>query len=217
MGWTNYICLLPICFRTLIISQTIIGLRGGIGSGKSAISNKFEQLGINIIDADIVAREVVAVGTDGLNKISNHLGADILNADKTLNRAKLREIIFKDEYQKTWLNNLLHPLIREQIVYQLNQSTSQYVILVAPLLFENNLNKLCDRSLLIDVPVDTQIQRTTSRDNVSIEQVRNIIASQMSREDKLNIADDVLDNSLPLEHAFKKVDELHQYYIALKN
>ena len=108
-------------------------------------------------------------------------------------------------------------MIREQIVYQLNQATSHYVILVAPLLFENNLNKLCDRSLLIDVPVDTQIQRTTSRDNVSIEQVRNIIASQMSREDKLNIADDVLDNSLPLEHAFEKVDELHQYYIALKN
>ncbi len=160
---------------------------------------------------------MVAVGSDGLNEISNHFGADILNADKTLNRAKLREIIFKDEYQKAWLNNLLHPMIREQIVYQLNQATSHYVILVAPLLFENNLNKLCDRSLLIDVPVDTQIQRTTSRDNVSIEQVRNIIASQMSREDKLNIADDVLDNSLPLEHAFEKVDELHQYYITLKN
>lgn len=160
---------------------------------------------------------MVAVGSDGLNEISNHFGADILNADKTLNRAKLREIIFKDDNQKAWLNNLLHPMIREQIVYQLNQATSHYVILVAPLLFENNLNKLCDRSLLIDVPVNTQIQRTTSRDNVSIEQVRNIIASQMSREDKLNIADDVLDNSLPLEHAFEKVDELHQYYIALKN
>jgi len=198
-------------------SKTIIGLTGGIGSGKSAISNKFEQLGINIVDADIVAREVVAVGSDGLNKISNHFGADILNVDKTLNRAKLREYIFKDDNQKTWLNNLLHPMIREQIIYQLSQATSPYVILVAPLLFENNLNKLCTRCLLIDVPVETQIQRTTSRDNVSTEQVKNIIASQMSREDKLNIADDVLDNALPLEHAFKRVDKLHQCYITLKN
>jgi len=196
-------------------SKTVIGLTGGIGSGKSAISNKFEQLGINIVDADIVAREVVSVGSDGLNQISNHFGAGILNVDKTLNRAKLRELIFKDDNQKTWLNNLLHPMIREQIIYQLSQATSHYVILVAPLLFENKLNKLCDRCLLIDVPVETQIQRTTSRDNVSTEQVKNIIASQMPREDKLNIADDILDNALPLEHAFKRVDKLHQCYIAL--
>jgi len=198
-------------------SKTVIGLTGGIGSGKSAISNKFEQLGINIVDADIVAREVVSVGSDGLNQISNHFGAGILNVDKTLNRAKLREVIFKDTNQKTWLNNLLHPMIRKQIIYQLEQATSHYVILVAPLLFENNLNKLCDRCLLIDVPVETQIQRTTSRDNVSTEQVKNIIASQMSRENKLNLADDILDNSLSLENAFKTVDKLHQTYIALKN
>jgi len=160
---------------------------------------------------------VVAVGTDGLNQISNHFSADILNVDKTLNRAKLREIIFKDDNQKTWLNNLLHPMIRQQIVHKLEQATSPYAILVAPLLFENNLNKLCDRCLLIDVPVETQIQRTTSRDNVSTEQVKSIIASQMPREDKLNIADDVLDNSLSLESAFKTIDKLHQSYIALKN
>jgi dephospho-CoA kinase len=159
---------------------------------------------------------VVAVGSDGLNQISNHFGADILNENKTLNRAKLRELIFKDHNQKTWLNNLLHPMIREQITYQLNQVTSPYVILVAPLLFENNLNKLCDRCLLIDVPVETQIQRTTSRDNVSTEQVKSIIASQMSREDKLNIADDVLDNSLSLDHADITINQLHQVYANLK-
>lgn len=160
---------------------------------------------------------MVAVGSDGLNKISNHFGADILNVDKTLNRAKLREIIFKNDNQKTWLNNLLHPMIREQIVHQLEQATSPYVILVAPLLFENNLNKLCTRCLLIDVSVELQIQRTTSRDNVSTKQVKSIIASQMPRDDKLNIADDVLDNSLPLDHAFRAVDKLHQCYITLKN
>lgn len=196
--------------------KIIIGLTGGIGSGKSAISNKFEQLGINIVDADIVAREVVAIGSDGLNQISNHFGADILNVDKSLNRAKLREIIFENDNQKTWLNNLLHPMIREQIINQLERATSPYVILVAPLLFENSLNKLCNRCLLIDVPKEIQIQRTTSRDNVSKEQVKSIIASQMSRDNKLELADDVLDNSLPLEDAFKKVDILHQSYIAVK-
>jgi len=141
------------------------------------------------------------------------LGSDILNDDKTLNRAKLRDIIFKDESQKTWLNNLLHPMIREQIVYQLNQATSPYVILVAPLLFENDLHKLCHRALLIDVSVEIQIHRTTSRDDVSIEQVKSIISSQMSREDKLNIADDVLDNSLALDQSDTRVTELHQSYL----
>ena len=196
-------------------SKIIIGLTGGIGSGKTAISNKFEQLGINLVDADIVAREVVAIGSDGLNQIHAHFGSDILNEDKTLNRAKLRELIFKDESQKTWLNNLLHPMIRAKIIYQLNQFSSPYVILVAPLLFENNLNELCHRTLLIDVPVEAQIQRTTSRDNVSEAQVKNIIAAQMPREDKLKLADDVLDNSLSLTSADKKVMALHQSYLNL--
>lgn len=197
-------------------SKTIIGLTGGIGSGKSAISNKFEQLGINIVDADIVAREVVAIGSDGLNQIHTRFGFNILNEDKTLNRAKLREIIFNNESQKIWLNNLLHPMIREQIVYQLNQVISPYAILVAPLLFEHGLNKLCYRCLLIDVPVEMQIHRTTARDNVSIAQVKSIIASQMVREDKLNLADDVLDNSLPLNQADTQVNELHNRYLQLK-
>lgn len=196
--------------------KIIIGLTGGIGSGKSAVSNKFKQLGINIVDADIVAREVVAIGSDGLSQISNHFGADILHVDKTLNRAKLREIIFKDDNKKAWLNNLLHPMIRDQIVHQLNQATSPYVILVAPLLFENNLNKLCNRCLLIDVPVEVQIQRTTSRDNVNTDQVKSIIATQMCREDKLSLTDDVLDNSLSLEQASIKVNEFHQTYLNLE-
>ncbi|SFC44731.1 dephospho-CoA kinase [Pseudoalteromonas denitrificans] len=197
--------------------RIVIGLTGGIGSGKSAVSSKFEQIGITIVDADIVAREVVALGSDGLNKISAHFGLGILNSDKTLNRAKLREIIFKDEKQKIWLNNLMHPMIRTQITLKLEQAKSPYVILVAPLLFENNLDKLCQRTLLIDVPVALQIDRTTSRDKVSSEQVKSIIASQMPREQKQALADDILNNSQVLSYTEQEAEALHLTYLELAN
>ena len=195
------------------MANWVLGLTGGIGSGKSAVSAMFEELGIQVVDADIVAREVVEPGSLGLKKITEHFGGEILTSNGTLDRAKLRAIIFADESQKQWLNSLLHPLIRESMLKQLKQATSNYVILVAPLLFENGLEKYCNHTLLIDVPVDVQITRTTARDNVSVELAKQIIASQMSRADKQQKAGDILDNNRPLEEVKTDVQKLHGKYL----
>ena len=195
------------------MANWVLGLTGGIGSGKSAVSAMFEELGIQVVDADIVAREVVEPGSVGFTKITAHFGGEILTDNGTLDRAKLRAIIFADESQKKWLNNLLHPLIRESMLSQLKQATSNYVILVAPLLFENGLEKYCNHTLLIDVPVDVQITRTTARDNVSVELAKQIIASQMSRADKQQKAADILDNNRPLEEVKTDVQKLHKKYL----
>ncbi|KPZ67890.1 dephospho-CoA kinase [Pseudoalteromonas sp. D15MCD-2] len=195
------------------MANWVLGLTGGIGSGKSAVSAMFEELGIQVVDADIVAREVVEPGSVGLTKIKAHFGDEILTSNGTLDRAKLRAIIFADESQKQWLNNLLHPLIRETMLSQLKLATSHYVILVAPLLFENGLEKYCNHTLLIDVPVDVQITRTTARDNVSVELAKQIIASQMSRADKKQKAGDILDNNRPLEEVKADVQKLHKKYL----
>ena len=195
------------------MANWVLGLTGGIGSGKSAVSAMFEELGIQVVDADIVAREVVEPGSVGLTKITAHFGDEILTSNGTLDRAKLRAIIFADESQKQWLNNLLHPLIRGSMLSQLKQATSNYVILVAPLLFENGLEKYCNHTLLIDVPVDVQITRTTARDNVSVELAKQIIASQMSRADKQQKAGDILDNNRPLEEVKTDVQKLHEKYL----
>jgi len=195
------------------MANWVLGLTGGIGSGKSAVSAIFEELGIQVVDADIVAREVVEPGSVGFTKITAHFGDEILTSYGTLDRAKLRAIIFADESQKQWLNNLLHPLIRESMLSQLKQATSNYVILVAPLLFENGLEKYCNHTLLIDVPVDVQITRTTARDNVSVELAKQIIASQMSRADKQQKAGDILDNNRPLEEVKTDVQKLHEKYL----
>ncbi len=195
------------------MANWVLGLTGGIGSGKSAVSAMFEELGIQVVDADIVAREVVEPGSVGLTKITAHFGDEILTDNGTLDRAKLRAIIFADESQKQWLNNLLHPLIRESMLSQLKQATSNYVILVAPLLFENGLEKYCNHTLLIDVPVDVQITRTTARDNVSVELAKQIIASQMSRADKQQKAADILDNNRPLEEVKTNLQKLHEKYL----
>lgn len=157
------------------MANWILGLTGGIGSGKSAVSAMFEKLGITVVDADIVAREVVEPGSVGLKKIVEHFGKTILTSEGVLDRAKLRGIIFDNETEKAWLNALLHPLIRESMLKQLQQATSDYVILVAPLLFENGLEKLCNHTLLIDVPVTTQITRTSARDNVSEAQAKKLL------------------------------------------
>lgn len=197
------------------MASWVLGLTGGIGSGKSAISAMFEELGIQVVDADIVAREVVEPASVGLTKITAHFGEEILTTDGSLDRAKLRAIIFADESQKQWLNNLLHPLIRESMLAQLQQATSQYVILVAPLLFENGLDQFCDHTLLIDVPVEVQITRTTARDNISVELAKQIIASQMPRADKQQKATDTLDNNRLLSEVKIDVQKLHEKYLTL--
>jgi dephospho-CoA kinase len=199
-----------------IINKTspwVLGLTGGIGCGKTAVSNILEQLGITIVDADIIARQVVKPKSDGLNAIVSKFGQSILLRDGTLNRSALRERIFTNSADKEWLNNLLHPLIRNKIYNDLTAAKSPYVVLVAPLLFENGLDKLCNRTLLIDIPQSVQIERTASRDNVSVEQVKAIIAAQMSREDKQKKADDILNNDRALNDVNHDLLTLHKSYL----
>ncbi|KZN47298.1 dephospho-CoA kinase [Pseudoalteromonas luteoviolacea] len=195
------------------MSRWILGLTGGIGSGKTAATNFFQTLGIEVVDADIVAREVVQPNTPGLNAITAHFDSDILTSDGQLNRAKLREIIFNDEKQKSWLNKLLHPLIREKILSQLNAAKSSYCILCAPLLFENGLQSYCQKTLLIDVPESVQIARTKARDNVSQAQVQNIIAAQMGREEKCRLADYIVNNDKELADLQSELLSLHQIFL----
>ncbi|UPR57675.1 dephospho-CoA kinase [Vibrio sp. ED004] len=194
----------------------IIGLSGGIASGKTTIANLFnEHFGIDVVDADIVAREVVALGSEGLNQITAHFGEDILLEDGTLNRAKLREVIFSDPTEKQWLNDLLHPMIRDKIDSDLSKVTSPYALLVAPLLVENQMQGMADRVLIVDVPAEVQIERTMSRDNVSREQVASILKSQASREQRLAVADDVIKNHTKNQELLPQITDLHQKYLAI--
>ena len=193
----------------------IIGLTGGIGSGKTAVSDSFEALGIDVVDADLASRVVVQKGKPCLLKIAQHFGEDILTKEAELDRAKLREIIFKSEEEKNWLESLLHPAIANQIQDELNASKSPYTILVSPLLLETNQKDFCSKVLAVDVPVETQIERTLKRDGVSKEQVQAIINSQISRYDRLNLADEVIVNDGTLEDLEIAVKILHEKFLSL--
>ncbi|MFH0255994.1 dephospho-CoA kinase [Vibrio rumoiensis] len=201
----------------------VVGLTGGIGSGKTTIANLFhDQFGIEIIDADVVAREVVEPGTRGLNAIAEYFGEQVLTSEGELDRAALRERIFSNVDEKKWLNNLLHPLIRQSITQQLSKVSSDYSLLVVPLLVENNWQPMIDRLLVIDVHPETQIARTRQRDGVSEDQVHSILASQASREERLSFADDVINNDAPLNEQTKQkllsqVTVLHKKYLALSH
>jgi dephospho-CoA kinase len=198
------------------MSKLVIGLTGGIGSGKTTITNYFGELGIEIIDADIIAREVVAINSPALKAIAHHFGNDYLLPDGQLNRALLRSRIFSNEADKQWLNNLLHPLIRFNIVKQTKAAKSTYCILVAPLLIENNLLELVDRVLIVDVSETTQISRTLLRDSSSEQEVKAIIASQTNRTARVNAADDIINNdNSPLSEIKSAVISLNEKYFAL--
>lgn len=193
----------------------IVGVTGGIGSGKTTVTDRFASHGIEVIDADVIAREVVAPGSDALQHIAAHFGAEVILSDGSLDRAKLRSLVFADKEEKEWLNQLLHPLIRQRIKDALHSATSEYCILVAPLLLENKLNALVDRVLVVDVTEATQIERTMKRDNNSEQQVAAIIEAQISRKERLAAADDCIDNELPLPEVYDQVDALHEQYLKL--
>lgn len=194
----------------------IIGLTGGIASGKTTVADLFQQhFDIDLVDADIIARQVVEPQSAGLAAIEQHFGSSVIANDGTLNRAKLRESIFSSAQEKQWLNNLLHPLIRQQMQQEIKQVRSPYALLVVPLLIENQLQSMVDRILVIDVKTQTQIQRTMQRDHVSEQQVRSILASQISREERLSHADDVIDNSYSNDELFPQITKLHKKYLAM--
>lgn len=197
------------------MSMFVVGLTGGIGSGKTVASDRFEELGVKVVDADIASRVVVEIGKPALSSIEGQFGSDVISDDGSLNRAKLREIIFKDDEAKSWLESLLHPLIGQHILDEIASATSRYVILVSPLLFETTQFQMCNRTLLIDVPKDIQILRTAKRDKVPESQVEKIIASQMDRDQKISKADDVIVNDGEIGDLISKIDKIHQRYIEL--
>lgn len=192
-----------------------VALTGGIGSGKSTISNAFAQLGINVIDADVIARQVVEPRTPALQAIVEHFGTDILLADGTLDRRRLRERIFTRPQEKVWLNALLHPQIQRETRRQLQQATSPYVLWVVPLLVENQLWQNADRVLVVDVSTETQLQRTINRDGVSREHAEQILAAQATREARFAVADDVIDNNGTPDAIISDVARLHRQYLLL--
>lgn len=193
----------------------VVGLTGGIGSGKTAAANYFNSLGITIVDTDIASRMMVEAGSPALAKIADYFGADILLTDHSLNRAKLRQKIFSNPDHKQWLENLLHPLIRQEIIHSIDTASSPYVLFVSPLLIESEQDSLCDRVLIIDVPEAMQLQRTMARDNNDAEQVQRIIASQISREQRLSKATDVIENTAGIEQLQQKIKQLHLQFLTL--
>ncbi len=197
----------------------VVGLTGGIGSGKTTVANLFAELGVPLIDADIVARQVVEKGTPLLSKIAEHFGDEILTSQGELDRAKLRQIIFHQEQEKIWLNNLLHPAIRQEMLRQIQACSAPYLLFVVPLLIENNLTEFCDRVIVIDVEPAIQLERATKRDQSKVETIKGIMASQVSRAERLRYADDVIENNLPLEQGLEviktRVATLHQSYLDL--
>lgn len=193
----------------------ILGLSGGIGSGKSAASQWFEQQGIHVVDADVVAREVVAVGQPCLTQIAQHFGDWVLEASGGLNRRALREYIFQHPAARRELEQITHPAIRANIQQQLQAASSAYAILVSPLLFETDQHHLTQRTLLIDAPEQLQLQRASQRDQQSLEQIKSIMASQMSRHDKQALADDVVLNDAGLDDLHRQLVVLHQHYLDL--
>lgn len=190
-----------------------LGLTGGIGSGKSAASQWFEQHGIVVVDADVVAREIVEVGQPALLQIQQAFGDWVLQEDGTLNRRALREHIFQSNDARRILESITHPAIRQSIIQQLQDAQSPYVILVSPLLFETNQHELTDHTLLIDASIELQIQRAAQRDDQNIEQIHRIIATQMPREQKQQLADDIVLNDGHLEHLYAHLQPLHEQYL----
>ncbi|MCB1677154.1 MAG: dephospho-CoA kinase [Halioglobus sp.] len=191
----------------------VVGVTGGIGSGKSAVTQRFEQLGVAVVDADVAARTVVEPGGEALAAIAAHFGSGILLADGSLDRAALRRRVFADDAARRWLEQLTHPLIGREIREQLAAATSAYVILSSPLLLETSQKDLVDCVVVVDVAPQVQLQRTMARDANDEAQVRRIMAAQMQRDERLQLADIVIDNSRSLAELDALVNELHREFL----
>ena len=188
----------------------VVGLTGGIGSGKSAVTKIFEGLGVKVVEADVASRQPVMKGEPALKKIAEKFGANILTSEGELDRRKLREIIFNDNSAKDWLENLLHPLIHQILIDDLTSASSSYAILVSPLLFETNQKDLCSKTIVVDTSEDRQIDRTSKRDNVEPSQVKLIIDSQIDRKSRNELADIIILNDGSLQELEEKVKKFHE-------
>lgn len=193
----------------------VVGVTGGIGSGKTAATDRFQALGITVVDADLASRVIVEPGRPALQAIADHFGPSVIESNGTLNRRALREIVFANPDERKWLERLTHPLIAQEILQQIQASQSPYTILASPLLLESGQSRMAQRVLVIDVPEELQIARTTTRDNTNADGVKAIIAAQMKRADRLAKADDVIVNDKSLTELHAAVDALHQHYLQM--
>ena len=188
----------------------VVGITGGIGSGKSAVTDHLETLGITVVDADKVARVVVEPGTSGLAAITEHFGTDVLLANGGLDRAALRKIVFDNHNERKVLEEITHPRIRDEIIRQLSEASSPYVVLSSPLLLESGLNTLAVYVVVVDVPEDVQLKRTMARDDNSEALVKQIMAAQLDRQTRLSRADASIMNDTSLEELYERVEALHE-------
>lgn len=195
------------------MSKLIIGITGGIGSGKTAVTDRFAARGITVVDADLAARRVVEPGSPALAAIAGHFGQAVITADGELDRAALRKIVFAQPAERQWLEALTHPLIGEDIRARLANASSPYAILASPLLLEGQQKQLVDLVVVVDVPEEMQLARTIARDSNDAEQVKRIMAAQLSRQQRLAQADIVIDNSRGLEDLDLVVEELHREFL----
>jgi dephospho-CoA kinase len=202
------------------MSNYVVGISGGIGSGKTTVTDLFAKYAIKVIDADVIAREIVEPGTPALKAIIDKCGQSVLDSSGgsssgTLDRAKLRTLVFNNSEVKSWLNQLLHPAIREQMLLQTKQAESVYCLLSVPLLVENKLYQHVDRVVIVDVHEQTQLQRTLLRDKTNEQQIRAIMRAQATRQQRLAVADDVIDNNGKADDLTEKVTQLHKHYLQL--
>lgn len=197
------------------MSNYVVGISGGIGSGKTTVTDLFAEYDVEVIDADVIARQVVEPGTEALKAIVDKFGTPILDTSGWLDRAKLRKLVFAKPDIKSWLNQLLHPAIRQFMILQIQQAQSPYCLLSVPLLVENKLYEMVDTVLIVDVDEATQLHRTVLRDNSNEQQIRAIMQSQASREERLAVADDVIDNNAEKSLLSKQVAVLHRQYLTL--
>jgi len=193
----------------------VVGLTGGIGSGKSVAAEIFRTCGVEVIDADALAREVVEPDQPALSDITTHFGSELLTAQGHLDRAALRKIVFSNPKHKSWLENLLHPLIAELLQRRLSATKSPYAILESPLLLETEQHKLVDRVIVIDVNEKIQIDRSVRRDGSDEEVIKSIIASQIDRAERIQNADDLVSNEESLEQLREKIEALHSKYLGM--
>lgn len=195
--------------------KLVIGLTGGIASGKTAVSRYFERLGVPVIDADVVAREVVEPGQAGLDAVVKEFGAEILDDQSRLDRRKLRSLVFEDSTDRRTLESILHPLIRQHMEAQLEDLNDDYAVLTIPLLLETGQADMVDRILVVDASESAQVERARKRDGVGEQEVRQIISAQARRADRLAKANDVIENSGTLDELRQSVHRLDEFYRSL--
>jgi dephospho-CoA kinase len=194
-----------------------IGLTGGIGSGKTSATQLFSRFNIPVIDADVITHQITQPGQSALKSIAEHFGSQVLNADASLNREYLRTLVFSESAKKQELEAILHPLVYAQIAAKVAQLNAAYCVMCIPLLIETQKTDLADRILVIDCPVELQVERVKNRSQLSDAQICAIIAAQASRTQRLAIADDVIDNSKSSAHLAEQVKKLHNSYLLLSS